>query len=454
MAPDAEPSRRQSASSEGAAAADPLPPPRAPGSPRPAVVRPPEPRSAAVGFWLYASHLFTLFGIALSNVLAGLTLLSAPWTVRPRAHPAAAPDPLARTLEAPRRWLLGALAAYVAWLGVSVAASTDPRISTGALSELFTVTTLLLALGLVRGERRVRRVVDGLLVVAGLVAAWGLLQALGDYGGLDRRIRGPFSHWMTFSGFLLVCDLLLVAELLFGMPRLRRLGRLAIAWRALALVAVNGALLASLTRSAWLGLAVGLLLAVALRRPRLLLAAPLAAVLFVLLAPVPILGRVLSTADLADPSNYDRLCMAQAGMGMIGDAPVTGVGPEMVKRRYPIYRPPTAPRSWVPHLHNTYLQLAAERGLPALAAYLVLVVAALVGAVRLYRSGGGRRGPRADLAVGAITALVAFSVAGLFEHNWGDTEVQRLVLFVMALPFCLPGEPREGDAGDGAGGVA
>ena len=42
-----------------------------------------------------------------------------------------------------------------------------------------------------------------------------------------------------------------------------------------------------------------------------------------------------------------------------------------------------------------------------------------------------------------ILALFAFNVAGLFENNWGDTEVQRPVLFLLALPFCLAaGEKR------------
>jgi hypothetical protein len=47
----------------------------------------------------------------------------------------------------------------------------------------------------------------------------------------------------------------------------------------------------------------------------------------------------------------------------------------------------------------------------------------------------GLRGSRADLYLGTLLALLAFNVAGLFEYNWGDTEVQRLVLFVLALPF-------------------
>ncbi|HEX2254047.1 MAG TPA: O-antigen ligase family protein, partial [Thermoanaerobaculia bacterium] len=214
-------------------------------------------------------------------------------------------------------------------------------------------------------------------------------------------------------------------------------GAVALGWRLAALAAINAALLVSLTRSAWVGLALALGLAIVLRSPRALLLVPPAAVVFVLLAPVPMLHRVASITDLSDTSNYDRLCMAEAGVRMIVERPLTGIGPEMVEHRYPIYRHPTAPRYWVPHLHNSFLQLAAERGLPALAAYLALLAASLAAAWSGYRREGGRRGPRADLWLGALLAVVGFSFAGLFEHNWGDTEVQRLVLFLLAVPFCL-----------------
>ena len=50
---------------------------------------------------------------------------------------------------------------------------------------------------------------------------------------------------------------------------------------------------------------------------------------------------------------------------------------------------------------------------------------------------GRHRGPRADLHVGVLVALLAFNLAGLFENNWGDTEVQQPILFVLAIPFCL-----------------
>lgn len=406
------------------------------------------PRATRVAFWLYAGHLYTLFGIALSNGLAGLAVLAAPWAAwarrRQGAGAAAAAMPRRRDLAA----LDAAVGFYLLALLVSMAASERPEVSLRAASEIFTLATLVLAPRLVRGERDVRRVVDGMIVVGTLVALWGLAQYLGDYGGLDRRIRGPFSHWMTFSGFLLVCDLLLAAQLFFG-RRGRSWGT--VAWRLAAAAAINAALFGSLTRSAWVGLAGGLVAAAAIRSPRRLLWGLPAALLFVLLAPVPVLQRAGSIFDLSDRSNYDRLCMVEAGLRMVAERPLTGQGPEMVEERYPIYRSPTAPRYETPHLHNAYLQLAAERGLPGLAAYLVLVALAVAAAWRGFRREGGRAGPRADLWTGCLLALAGFGLAALFEHNWGDTEVQRLVLFVMAIPFCLGAAGRKlATAGDSA----
>ena len=98
----------------------------------------------------------------------------------------------------------------------------------------------------------------------------------------------------------------------------------------------------------------------------------------------------------------------------------------------------------MPHLHNSYVQLAAERGLPALAAYLA--TPRLRGAARAWRGFRRERGARharADLHLGVLAALAAFSIAGLFENNWGDTEVQRMV----ALPArgaVLPRADRRG----------
>jgi O-antigen ligase len=376
-------------------------------------------RAERAGYWLYLSHLATLFSIAASSILLGFSVLSLPWTRR-RHVPWADLAPL-----------LIPLGFYVLLLVGSIVASYAPQTSARALTEIFSLSTLVLAPLLVRGERQVRLAVNVLIVVAALLACLGLVQYFFfGYGDISRRIRGPFSHYMTFSGFLLICDLLLVSAMVHG-------GRWRSLWRWGALAVINVALLGSYTRNAWVALILALTVLVVIRAPRLLLAYLPAAVLFVALAPVPLLHRVMSIGDLRDSSNYDRLCMLEAGLAMVRERPLFGLGPELVERRYAIYRPAAAPRYDVPHLHNNLLQIAAERGLPALGSYLGLTVAAIVVAWRGFKREGGRKGRRADLYVGAMLALLAFNLAGLFENNWGDTEVQRPALFLLAIPFCL-----------------
>jgi O-antigen ligase len=381
-------------------------------------------RREQAGFWLYAAHLAAIFSVSISNVLLGLTLLALPWTRR-RPMPWEKLTPL---------WLF--LGLYVLLLGGAIAASSELATSARGWTEVFNLSTLFVAPLLLRRERQVRRVVDVLVAMAALLACHGLSQYLFGYGDIDRRIRGPFSHYMTFSGFLLICDLLLIASMVYA-------GRWRSPWRWGALAVINIALLGSYTRNAWVALAVALTVLVLIRAPRLLLAYVPAAVLFIILAPVPLLHRVTSIVDLHDTSNYDRLCMLDAGLTMIRERPLFGLGPDVVKHRYAIYRPPSAPRYNVPHLHNSLLQLAAERGLPALGSYHGLTVAALALSWRHFRREGGRAGPRADLYVGALLAILAFNVAGLFENNWGDAEVQRTALFALAIPFCLEAAERD-----------
>ncbi len=364
------------------------------------------------------AHFAALFGIAISEILLGLTVLLLPWSRR-RSVPWRDLAPM-----------LIPLGVYVLMLLGSVAASYDPVASLRYLSDLFALSTLFMAPLLVRRERQVRFLVGVLIVLAALLACEGVAQYLLGDDDITRRIRGPFSHYMTFSGFLLISDLLLLAAMTYA-RRWRSV------WRWAALAAINAALLGTYTRNAWVALALSLTVLILIRAPRLLLAYLPAAALFVVLAPVPVLQRVASIADLRDASNFDRLCMLKAGLAMVRERPFFGLGPDLVRERYALYRPLAAPRFEVPHLHNSWLQIAAEQGLPSLAAYLALTVASATVAWRSFVREGGHRGPRADLYVGVLVALLAFNLAGLFENNWGDTEVQQPILFVLAIPFCL-----------------
>lgn len=365
-----------------------------------------------------AAHLATVFfGIALSNIFLGMTLLAIPFAR------------VAEELRAPRvRPLLLAVAAWLAALTLAVAGSIDSRGSAGSVSELFNLSTLLLVVMLAREERVLRRVVGVVIAVAVGLGVLGSAQLLmqGE-AGLSSRIKGSLSHYMTFSGILVIGGSFLLAHLLF------RRGR----WLWMATIPIVVALVASLTRSAWAGLIVALVLLLLLRSKRLMLVAlPGLAILFAVLAPPTARERMVSIFDPTDVSNYDRLCMVQAGLEMFLDRPITGIGPEMVERVYPIYRVPSAPRLTVPHLHNAPLQILAEMGMVGFLAWLLLLGVGARAAWRRYWDEGGRSGPNADLWLGALAALAAFVVAGMFEDNWGDAEVRRLALVALAVPFC------------------
>ena len=72
------------------------------------------------------------------------------------------------------------------------------------------------------------------------------------------------------------------------------------------------------------------------------------------------------------------------------------------------YRPDYAVNPINPHLHNVPLQIAAERGIPALAIWLVVRRSSLIaGLWRLFRRGDTR-----SLAAAGLAAVVAMLAAG------------------------------------------
>lgn len=232
---------------------------------------------------------------------------------------------------------------------------------------------------------------------------------------------------MTYAGLLMVLALVLAARALTrSLPAPGRV--------ADGLLAVGAALLVGLTftRNAYLGLAAGLVVLVLTARPRLGLVLPPLVALLVLLLPAGVKERAASTFDRTDAAARDRLAMWRAGAVMVSERPFFGVGPGRIKELYPLYRQPGFVEPAVGHLHDNAIHVAAETGVPSALAYLALVVAAF-SAWPLARD-RSRPAVRA-LARGALAANAALFVAGVFEYNFGDVEVLRLMLVVLALPF-------------------
>lgn len=322
------------------------------------------------------------------------------------------------------------LLAYAAWTLVSAFFSIDPRTSFIDSKQLVLFAIVPMAYRLLRGGQALTAV-DVIISVAALSAAIGIIQfGILKWDDLHQRPTGSLGLYMTYSGQLMLVLCLVVARLLFW-PRERM-------WPMLVLPALVVALVVTLSRNAWVGACAGVGLLLLFRDFRLLGFLPVLAALFIAVAPATVTERVTSMFKVAAPqdasasllSNQDRVAMIRSGWRMIKDHPVTGVGPDMIEQLYPVYRDVTAVNQLNPHLHNVPVQIAAERGVPALAIWIVMLVVLVRDFVRQRRTADWVFLPNAGLA--CVAAMVA---AGMFEHNFGDSEFLMLFLLIVTLPF-------------------
>ena len=266
---------------------------------------------------------------------------------------------------------------YAAMTMVSVTFSLDRGISIVDSKEVLLFLVVPVVYRLARGQRA-QTVATIIVTVGAASAVFGVVQyGILEYDHLGLRPRGAMGHYMTYSGLLVLVVALAGGRLLFD--KRERI------WSALVMPALLVALALTLTRGAWVGACTVLGLLCLIKDLRLIAVLPVLAALFFAFAPPQLTDRLYSTFDLQDPTNRDRVAMARAGVRMVGDHPLTGVGPDVVKEVYPEYRDPSAVQNDNPHLHNVPLHIAAERGLPALVVwlgFLALVVRDLVGRLR------------------------------------------------------------------------
>ncbi len=304
---------------------------------------------------------------------------------------------------------------------VSAAFSADPRTSLVDCKQLVLFLIVPAVYRLV-DKSHARTLLTVVLTCAAISAAFGVVQyGILHYDHLNQRPQGTLGHYMTYSGLLMIVITLAVARILFDKSDRT--------WAALVLPALAVAVALTSTRSAWVGVCAGAALLFALKDFRLFAVLPVVAAIFFALAPGMITKRFVSMFDNKDPTRIDRVAMVHEGERMIAAHPITGVGPNMVQKRYAEYRGDDAVNKVNPHLHNDPLQIAAERGLPALAVWLWFIVAVCRDLQRRFGSGTQR-----VLAAAALAATVALLTAGLFEYNFGDSEVLMLFLIVVTLP--------------------
>ena len=163
---------------------------------------------------------------------------------------------------------------------------------------------------------------------------------------------------------------------------------------------------------------------------------------FALIAFVPpvtrsaarVLDRVLQTADLGEGSAASHLDLWAVGLRMAVDYPVLGIGPEIYPRLFSRYRdevlsPERAAvmaRFRPESPHDVPIAIAVGAGLPALVAYLGVVVLAMRSGFRRMR-----RAPPVEQLL--LAALLASAVGHLVTDLFMTAEVTGSWMFWVLL---------------------
>jgi O-antigen ligase len=169
------------------------------------------------------------------------------------------------------------------------------------------------------------------------------------------------------------------------------------------------------------------------RRARNLIVAGLALALLLVVLPSSPLHRALHPAASDTRSTQLHLLVWQAGLRMVRAHPIGGVGLGNFKAVVASYADPSLNIGLI--AHDTYIEMAAELGLPGLLAYLAILFFT-------FRSlGQTRREARKagqilifQAASGLQAGLVGFCVTQLFV----SAEFLKLFWFAVFISACLP----------------
>ena len=345
---------------------------------------------------------------------------------------------LAWLLGGPRRMVwpgyIVPLCVFMAMTVVSVVASPQPAIGMAVVRKFVLFSMGLLATNFVRTTGRARVAHGTLLAVAALASTVAVVQfaraylkflstqSLADDPTVLARITGFMGHWMTFSGEQLLVWCAAVPSMLF-------LGR---RW-SIPLAAVSAALILSFTRSVWLGAMAGFLVVVFMIPRRVSMGVVLPVAFVAAIASGLIYHRVAMSFGPKFAPDLSRIEMLSAGFRMIQEHPLFGIGPERVHAEFPrYYHGNDLTNFYYGHLHNNIVQIAAERGLVCLAAFLWFIFALYADLLSMLK----RAAEDAQwIVLSALAALTGFVVAGFFEYNFGDSEVLLLLLFIVSIPY-------------------
>jgi O-antigen ligase len=296
-------------------------------------------------------------------------------------------------------------------------------------NQLFFVFLAPIAFRLIHTETQLRTALNFIAVTCTLVSIHALwLTRDTILRGLmierNRAVGLVAGQSNLFGGFLAMMILIFVAILLGRNLKFRvRLGYVVL------VVAMSGALLATMSRGSWLALLLGLCVLALLRGARAIGFVLVVALSAPLWLPQKVVERVEhtfagrhSTEDqILEDSAQVRLDQWKALPAIVADAPIFGHGFQSFRLMWAQYSPNREPKA----AHSMWVEFLSEEGLVGIVAYLWLLGLLGITAVRVWleRDVGIER----DLALGFMCAILCLALLDTSGTRFRNREVMAFI---------------------------
>lgn len=311
---------------------------------------------------------------------------------------------------------------------ISTIFSIDRSASFKENKEIFIFLLIPVFILALRRIEMYKTAVNTVLYSAVLSSLIGIFISIREGISLQHRLKGFSSHWMTYSGLLMLVFVFFTILNIYENNKKKKL------LHFILLFPVLVSIFLSLTRSAWIGIFVstGIFFIYYFRKqPKILITTFIVLSIIFMLLPGPIKSRVFSIFDINDTTNLDRLYMAYTTLEIVKDYPLTGVGSDNVKKIYAEYRHPEATKN-NPHLHNNFFQIAAERGIITLLVFILFFISLITDLSAKIKNGTVFE---KKISTAVLFLVISFLTSGMFEYNFGDTEIKFLFFFFISIPY-------------------
>ncbi len=250
------------------------------------------------------------------------------------------------------------------------------------------------------------------------------------------RAQGTLGHYVVFAEMLMQIGCMAWA-LLLASQRGKRFQKLVF---AIAFAGITAALFMTETRAAVAGLVIGCLITVMLLEKGARRWAAVAGMVLILAGATFWIQRTRGVhwVDRNDISTHFRVLMWEDGTRLVRQHPWFGVGMETVRLHW---------REWnirgfieyhvQSHFHSTYLQIAVERGLLALLAWLWFCIAYIVLLFRLVGRLREQSRFACGVAAGILAAFLAFCFTAFFHYNLGEEPLAMILFFYYGIALAL-----------------